>query len=76
MASSPETPDLIEAAELVAIGQEAARPDDWALLARHAAGNETLESIGRELGVSRERIRQRVARACQEALEGITSFQE
>jgi DNA-directed RNA polymerase specialized sigma24 family protein len=62
-----ENPDSLELAELIAISQGAADPVDWELLIRIDRDNEKPSVIARELGVSRERVRQRRKRGATEA---------
>jgi RNA polymerase sigma factor (sigma-70 family) len=65
--ASPEQPDRVELAELIAIARDATYPLDWELLTRRVRDNEKLGSLAKELRVSHQRIRQRVARASQAA---------
>ncbi|HEV3438035.1 MAG TPA: sigma-70 family RNA polymerase sigma factor [Gemmata sp.] len=69
--ASPQQPDRIELVELIEMARGATYPLDWELLTRRVRDNEKLGSLAKELSVSHQRIRQRVARASQAAREAI-----
>jgi RNA polymerase sigma factor (sigma-70 family) len=65
--ASPQQPDRMELDELIEMARGAASPLDWELLTRRVRDNEKLGSLAKELMVSHQRIRQRIARASQVA---------